>query len=72
MLVLGLDPGSLHTGYGLLEKQGSAMKLIEAGRFSPPKSLELPQRLARLASSVRELLERTRPEVVVVRRRSSA
>ncbi len=66
MLVLGLDPGSLHTGYGLLEKQGSAMKLVEAGRFSPSKNLDLPLRLAHLAASLREMLERTRPEVVVV------
>src|SRR5882724_13296253 len=28
MLILGLDPGSLHTGYGLLEKRGSALGVL--------------------------------------------
>jgi crossover junction endodeoxyribonuclease RuvC len=66
MLILGLDPGSLHTGFGLVEKRGSELRLIEAGRFSPPRDLELPLRLARLAASVGELLQLARPEVVVV------
>ena len=52
MRILGLDPGSLHTGYGLLEKHGSSLKAVEAGRISCPKDLALPLRLARLYSSL--------------------
>jgi crossover junction endodeoxyribonuclease RuvC len=66
MIILGLDPGSLHTGFGLLEKRGSEIRLVEAGRFSPSKDLEVPQRLARLVTSLRELLERSKPEVAVI------
>lgn len=66
MRVLGLDPGSLHTGYGLVEKHGSALKLIEAGRISLPKNLAVPVRLARLLGEMGGLVERCRPDLAVL------
>lgn len=66
MLILGLDPGSLHTGYGLIERQGSSLKPVEAGRFSCPRSLELPSRLAFLAKSLEDLVARQRPDLAVL------
>lgn len=66
MRILGLDPGSLHTGYGLLEKHGSSLKAVEAGRISSPKDLALPLRLARLYSSLGDLIDRLQPELAVL------
>lgn len=66
MRILGLDPGSLHTGYGLLEKHGSSLRPIEAGRISCPKDVPLPVRLARLYSSLGELIDRLQPELAVL------
>jgi crossover junction endodeoxyribonuclease RuvC len=69
MLILGLDPGSLHTGYGLLQKAtkgGSSFQLVEAGRFSGPREMALPARLARLVAGLQELLGRHQPDVAVV------
>lgn len=66
MLILGLDPGSLHTGYGLVEKNGSAVRIVEAGRFSTPRDLALPARLAWLAERLQELLGRHPPELAVL------
>ena len=66
MLILGLDPGSLHTGFGLVERQGSAMRAIEAGRISCPKDQPVPARLARLAAGLGELLDRRQPDLAVL------
>ncbi len=66
MLILGLDPGSLHTGYGLLEKRGSALTTLDAGRFSCPRGQALPARLAHLVACLSELLARRPPDVVVL------
>ncbi|HEV7517007.1 MAG TPA: crossover junction endodeoxyribonuclease RuvC [Thermoanaerobaculia bacterium] len=66
MLILGLDPGSLHTGYGLLLKRGSTLTTVDAGRFSCPKNQALPARLAHLVVCMGELLVRHRPDVAVV------
>ncbi|HXO18385.1 MAG TPA: crossover junction endodeoxyribonuclease RuvC [Thermoanaerobaculia bacterium] len=66
MLILGLDPGSVHTGFGLLERQGSTLKAVDAGRFSCPPGLALPGRLALLAAALSELLARRRPDLAVL------
>jgi crossover junction endodeoxyribonuclease RuvC len=64
--ILGLDPGSLHTGFGLVEKHGSALKVIEAGRISLPKDMALPVRLARLLHELGGLVERCQPGLAVL------
>jgi crossover junction endodeoxyribonuclease RuvC len=66
MLILGLDPGSLHTGYGLVEKSGSSVKAVDVGRLSCPRDLAVPQRLAHLASCLGELLTRRHPDLAVL------
>lgn len=66
MLILGLDPGSLHTGYGLVEKNGSKLLATEAGRLSSPKDLPVPVRLAQLSRSLGDLLDRCQPELAVL------
>ncbi|MFL6199611.1 MAG: crossover junction endodeoxyribonuclease RuvC [Thermoanaerobaculia bacterium] len=66
MLILGLDPGSLHTGFGLVERHGSALRAVEAGRLSCPKALAVPARLAHLSACLGELLDRCRPDLAVL------
>jgi crossover junction endodeoxyribonuclease RuvC len=66
MLILGLDPGSLHTGYGLVERHGSTLKLVDAGRISCPRDEALPARLARLAAGLQEMVDRRPPDLAVV------
>ncbi len=66
MLVLGLDPGSLHTGYGLVERRGSTLRALDLGRFSCPRRCALPERLAHLARGLEDLLSRWRPETVAL------
>ncbi len=64
--VLGVDPGSLHTGWGVLERRGARWSALEWGRVSPSGELELPQRLRILGAGIEEVLERWRPDVVVL------
>jgi crossover junction endodeoxyribonuclease RuvC len=66
LLILGLDPGSLHTGFGLVERSGSTVALVEAGRFSCPRALALPARLAHLASCLGELVARRSPDLAAL------
>ena len=66
MRILGLDPGSRHTGFGVLENQSRRLIVRAAGRISPPKGAPLPQRLAYLATELGQLLEREQPEVAVL------
>jgi crossover junction endodeoxyribonuclease RuvC len=66
VLILGLDPGSLHTGYALVEKSGSTVRAMDVGRLSCPRDLAVPQRLAHLVACLGELLERRPPDLAVL------
>ena len=64
--ILGLDPGSLHTGYGLIEKAGSRLTYLESGTLSPPRRAELPHRLQVLHQRAGDLMARLTPDMVAV------
>jgi len=68
MLVLGLDPGSRHAGFGLVERAGGRVRSRGCGRFSPDPALPQAERLAALAAALEELVERERPDCAAVER----
>lgn len=66
MLILGIDPGSRYTGYGLVEKEGDRLRAIEHGRFSCAAGTPLPERLHQLSRNLEELMDRARPDAVAL------
>ncbi len=65
MRVLGVDPGSRVTGYGLVET-GHPPRLLRWGVIRLGPRTPLPGRLRELYRRLRELLEELRPEVLVL------
>lgn len=65
MKILGVDPGSSRTGYGLIEKQGSNLKLIRAGVLEI-KETDPGQRLFYLGKDFERLLKKLKPDVVAI------
>ncbi|MBW1771465.1 MAG: crossover junction endodeoxyribonuclease RuvC [Deltaproteobacteria bacterium] len=61
MLLLGVDPGSRVTGYGLVEKKQSRMTCIHAGTIAPPGNLPLYQRIHKIFESMVDLISRYQP-----------
>lgn len=66
MLVLGLDPGSRHTGYGLVERRGSSLFARAFGRITPPAGADLAGRLALITVELGRLLDTWRPAVAAL------
>ncbi len=66
MRILGIDPGSRHTGYGVVELHGDELEPLDWGRLSCPPREPVPQRLARLAAGLEELLGRWQPDAAVL------
>jgi crossover junction endodeoxyribonuclease RuvC len=66
LLILGIDPGSRHTGWGVLRWQGDQQSLVAAGVLSTPLALELPGRLNGLAREIDALVERYTPDAAAV------
>ena len=66
MIILGVDPGSLRTGYGSIDTDGRRHRLLEQGALAPPARRPLPERLAFVHMGVARLIERIRPNVLAV------
>jgi len=66
MRVLGLDPGSRRTGWGVVDKSGNRFRCVEHGCLTPGARLDLPRRLHHLAREAGAIIDRLAPEVVVV------
>ncbi len=62
MLVLGVDPGSRHTGYGVIEVNGNKLKHVAHGVISPPPKAEFSSRLFVLFEGLSEVIQRYRPD----------
>ncbi len=66
--VLGLDPGSRHTGWGVVERRGAALRAVAWGRLSPRPELPLAERLRDIVGGIENVLAEHRPERVAVER----
>ena len=68
MIVLGIDPGTAATGYGLIERDGSKLRLIDYGCFQTVPADELPVRLHYIHQAVSGLIAEHHPVLVGVER----
>src|SRR5262249_43466797 len=66
MRVLGLDPGSRRTGFGIVEKSGNQLRCLRHGTVAPAARLAFASRLSDIATKVGEVIETWSPDAVVV------
>ena len=64
MIVLGIDPGYALMGWGVVEAEGSRMKLINYGCIETKAGVPMQNRLRTLQLGVRDLLTMYRPDDV--------
>ncbi len=66
MLVLGIDPGSVTTGYGLVRGDGARLTAVDFGTITTRSALPFPQRLRQIHNALRDLMAGHRPEAAAV------
>lgn len=67
MIILGIDPGTAVTGYGVVRGDRPALPaLVECGVIRTRARDTLPARLAEIHDGVRELIARHRPDVLSI------
>jgi crossover junction endodeoxyribonuclease RuvC len=66
MRVLGVDPGSRRTGWGVVERRARTVHFVAAGYVSASAKLGLPQRLHAIARELDAVMERYAPDCVVI------
>ena len=55
-LIIGIDPGSRLTGYGIIEKDGSKLTFVDAGTIRT-ETKEMPERLKRIFAGVERIVK---------------
>lgn len=66
MIILGIDPGSRKTGYGLISKQGNRLVHIDNGAIFTQSANDFPQRLEKIFTGLSAIIAQYQPEVVAV------
>ena len=64
--ILGIDPGLGITGYGVVEKQGSALAYVASGRIVSDERQSLSLRLATILEGLNEVIASFQPVEVAV------
>lgn len=63
--ILGIDPGSRFTGFGVLDFDGDRPSYVASGTIRSHEGT-FPARLRKIFVSVREVVEQYRPDVIVI------
>ena len=66
MLVLGIDPGTIVAGYGLVDSENGNLKMVAYGIVKSSPRLPPAERLSKLYYGLKEIVERYHPDVVAV------
>ncbi len=66
MLVLGIDPGSRVTGFGLVEKDRAGMRCIRSGIIRLPVEAPFYERIHRIYRSMTEIMNQHRPDQLAI------
>ena len=66
MLILGVDPGTATTGYGIIEVKGNRYFNIDYGTILTESSLEMPVRLKLINDGLTEIINYYKPKHMAV------
>lgn len=66
MRILGVDPGSITTGFGVVSYERGRLALIEQGSITTQRGADLADRLCRIHEGLVDVIRRTSPEAVAV------
>ncbi len=64
-IILGIDPGSRLTGYGVIRQTGSKFEYIASGCIRMTTT-EMPDRLKQIFDGVRQIIAQTQPTVFAI------
>ncbi len=66
MRIIGIDPGTGILGFGVIDSANNKTTLVTAGVIKTPAHTPLADRLLEIYESLEEIVEETRPEVMVI------
>ncbi|MGD8604153.1 MAG: crossover junction endodeoxyribonuclease RuvC [Anaerolineales bacterium] len=66
MLVIGIDPGTASTGYGLVRQDQGELKVVDYGVIATSADDPMPSRLSQLYSELQKILALHQPDLAAV------
>lgn len=66
MRILGIDPGTAITGFGMIDYCGGRLTAVDSGVITTPAHQELSRRLATIYDELMQLINSSRPDVMAV------
>ena len=64
--VLGIDPGSRATGYGVIDKAGNNISFVTCGVIRTDTKKKFPARLKEIFDGINEVIDKYQPQQVGV------
>ncbi|RJQ14308.1 crossover junction endodeoxyribonuclease RuvC [Candidatus Parcubacteria bacterium] len=68
MIVLGIDPGTTTTGFGVIKRLGTNTTLVKSGVIKISSQLNEPEKLSAQRSALEKIIKECRPEIAAVER----
>ncbi len=68
MIILGIDPGTVTMGYGVIEAKDDEIRLVDSGALSTKERSPIGERLSFLYRRLLEIIARFQPEAVAIER----
>jgi crossover junction endodeoxyribonuclease RuvC len=65
-VILGVDPGSRYTGFGVIAGAGDKFLHLDSGQINAGAGKPLENRLCRIYDDLKDLIQRHRPDAVAV------
>lgn len=65
-IILGLDPGTATTGFGIIEEDQGRLEYIDCGYITTSKDKDPAQRLLIISESLEQIISQYKPELVAV------
>lgn len=65
-VILGIDPGSRITGYGIIARAGRGWRYLDSGCIRMATDADLSQRLLTIATGITTLIQQWQPDAAVV------
>ncbi|NKQ35504.1 MAG: crossover junction endodeoxyribonuclease RuvC [Chloroflexi bacterium] len=62
MRVLGLDPGTATTGYGIVDAEDGELTAVAYGAITTPAKMEMPYRLQMIQQELQQLIDKFQPD----------
>ncbi len=66
MRIIGIDPGTLVCGWGVIDSVGSKLKLVAYGAVRAKDEMTFPERLVHVHRGLAEAIEAQRPDAAAI------